>query len=452
MLGIACVIFAMLPDQAEAQAVPAATWPVGDTSPAEQPLPGQMLGTDLTLNQNANAIAAENESFNRFGLGLQASGGAITNFFGTQTNQQTAGNMQFTGDAAVFLKSSRTRYFVLYQPQYNVYPQFTDVNSYAQSAFQTLTHELTQHEAIEWDVTGSRYLSLNEFLPQTLGIGGIGIVVPPLSQQLLEDSFETTNAATGLHLRSLLSERMTFDSSITGAFFLLVPDAAGHPSPSATERFLTGGANFKLGYQLNRRDIIGVRATPIYIYGLAPEGHETAETIQGTYQRQLSAALVAEVAAGPLFIQSSSPIYGRLRVTSYAVNAGLTRSIRQSQFAVLYSRAIIVNLLSPSNASNSFDGTAYMPLGKNWIALGDGSYVRDSGTSIYRGATIYGGSGEIAYQLQPKLQVFARYSLTSESFDSVPGQPPYSFVRNQIGGGIRFNLGNPIAASTGGMR
>lgn len=445
-------MFAILPSHAAAQAVPAATWPAGDTNPADQPLAGQMLGTELTLNQGANAIAAENESFNRFGLGLQAEGGAITNFFGSNTNPQTAGYMQLTGDAGLFLRSSRTRYFLLYQPQYNLYPQFTDVNNYAQSAFQTFTHQITEHEAIEWDVTAARYLSLNQFLPQTLAVGGIGIVVPTLSQQLLEDSFEATNAATTVHLRSLLSERMTFDGSLTGGFFLLVPDISGQTTPLQSERFVTGGADLKLTYQLTAKDQVGVRVTPIYIYGFSPEGHELAETLQGTYQRQITATLAADVAAGPLFIQSSSRFAGSPHVTSYAVNAGLTRSIRQSQFSVGYSRALVVNLLSPTSPSNLFNGSAYMPLRKKWIAIGDGDYVRNSATSVYRGSTIYGGSGELAYQLQSKMQLFARYSLTSESFEIASGQPNFSYVRNQIGGGIRFNLGSPIAATNGGMQ
>jgi hypothetical protein len=454
MLCVACCLFAISPGEAAAQAVPAATWPTGDTSPADQPLPGQMLGTNLTLNQGANAIAAENESFDRFGLGLQATGGAITNFFGSQTNQQTAGYIQFTADAGVFLRSSRTRYFLLYQPQYNVYPQFSQVNSYGQSAFQTLTHQLTEHNAIEWDMTGARYMSLNEFLPQNLSIGNIGIVVPTLAQKLLEDSFQITNAATSVHLRTLLSERLTFDGTITGGFFLLVPNSAAHASPSATERFVTSGADLKLSYQLTPRDIVGGEATPIFIYGLSPGGHEVAEVVQGIYQRQLTATLSASVGAGPLFIQSSSPVYGRVRATSYAINAALTRSLRQSQFAVLYSRAFVVNLLSPAIASNSFGGSAYVPLKGHWIAFGAGNYVHDSGTSTYGGATIYGGSGELAYQVQTKFQLFARYSVSSQSFNEVTGQQPYSFVRNQIGGGIRFNLGNPTTAAntTGGVQ
>ena len=90
------------------QAVPAGS---GDTNPADQPLAGQALGSSLSLNQGVNAINAENESFERYGLGLAASGGESTNFLGTQTNPQNAAYIQFTADGGLMLQTSRTRYF-----------------------------------------------------------------------------------------------------------------------------------------------------------------------------------------------------------------------------------------------------------------------------------------------------------------------------------------------------
>ncbi|MGC1781690.1 MAG: hypothetical protein WA708_04150 [Acidobacteriaceae bacterium] len=449
-LCLAIGLPALLSSPAMAQAVPPATWPGGNGNPAEQPLPGQVLGSDLTLNQGATAIAAENESFNKFAVGLQASGGAITNFFGSSTNPQTAGFAQFTGNFGVLLQNERTRYFAFYQPQYNLYPQFTQVNSFAQSAFQTLTHQITERTGIEWDLTGARYLSLNQFLPQTLEIGGIGIIVPTIGQQLLEDSYEITNAATTVHLRSLLSARWTLDATVTGGFFLLVPTDEATATPNATQRFVTSGGDIQLNYQLSDRDIVGGELTPIYTYGLLPSGHETAETLEGVYQRQLTPTLSARVAAGPLFIQSSSSIYGSLQDTSYAVNAALSRSLRQSQFSLTYSRAFIVSLLSPATAANSVGFTAYVPMGRNWIAIGDATWVHDSGTATYGAGTIYGGEGELAYQLASKVQIFGRYSVLSQSFDQLTGQQSYSFVRNQFGGGIRFSLGNPTTPNTFG--
>jgi hypothetical protein len=454
-LCLAICLPALLSSRAVAQAVPPATYPGGNGNPADQPLAGQTLGSSLTLNQGANAIAAENESFDRFGLGLQASGGAITNFFGSQTNPQTAGFAQFSGDFGVLLHNERTRYFAFYQPQYNVYPQYSQVNNFGQSVFQSITHRFTEHTGIEWDTTAARYLSLNEFLPQALGIGGIGIVVPTPAQLLLENSFEVTNAATVLHLRSLMSARMTFDATLTGAYFLLIPtDVPGVGSSTGSERLVTGGADLQLNYQWTARDTIGVEATPIYIDGLFPEGHNVAETVQGVYQRQLSPTLSMRIGAGPLFFQSSSPLFGSVRSTSYSLNASLSRAIRQSQFTLSYSRGILVNFLSPAVASNTIGFNTYMPLKRNWIVLGNANYAHDAGTSTYGSATVYGGAGQIAYQVTPKFQIFARYSLLSQSYGSVAGAPSYSFIRNQISSGIRFNLGNPITSNytSGGVQ
>ena len=217
MLCVALCILLMSAGRARAQAVPAGS---GDTNPADQPLPGQTLGSSLTLNQGANAIGAENESFDRYGLGMGASGGEVTNFFGTVTNQQNASFVQFTADAGLMLRTSRTSYFALYQPQYNVYPDFTGANNFGQSFFLNIGHSVSEHTAIAWNATAARYLSLNQYLPQSLGIGGVGVVVPTLGAQLKEDSFELTNAATNVSLRHLLSPEMSLTATLTGAYFL----------------------------------------------------------------------------------------------------------------------------------------------------------------------------------------------------------------------------------------
>jgi len=172
-----------------AQAIPAAASPTGDVSPTDQPLAGQSLGSSLTLNQGVNAISAENQSFERYGLGLSASGGEQTNFLGTQTNQQNAAYAQFTANGGLILRSSRTLYYLLYQPQYTWYPQFSEVNNFGQTAYQTIDHVLSERAGVNWNTTAARYLSLNQYLPQTLGIGGVGVVVPTLGTQLLENSW-----------------------------------------------------------------------------------------------------------------------------------------------------------------------------------------------------------------------------------------------------------------------
>ena len=87
--------------RAIAQAVPAGELPPGESNPMDPLLPGQSLGSNLSLNQGVNAISAENQSFEKYGLGLSASGGDETNFFGTQTNQQSAGYAQFCSGCRV---------------------------------------------------------------------------------------------------------------------------------------------------------------------------------------------------------------------------------------------------------------------------------------------------------------------------------------------------------------
>lgn len=446
VLVLLCLVLLFTP-RGRAQAVPAGEEPVGGTTPADQPLPGQILGSDLTLNQGVNAINAENQSFDRFGLGLMAQGGAETNFLGTQTNQITTGYMQFGADAGVQNTTARTQMFLLYQPQYNVYPEFTAVNNFDQREFSSLTHTFTPRLGFSWSTTAARFLSLNQYLPQSLGIGGVNVIVPSLGTELRQDSFEMTNAATTLKLQYLWSSRITLAATLTSGFFLMVPADITNPNRSYTERFITSGGDFRLDYLLTPKSQVGVELTPIYIYGLTPTGHEVAETVQGTYTRQLSSTISARVAAGPLFIQSSSPLFGSVQASSYAINAGVFRRLRQSQFSVSYSRSFLINLLSPAIIANSFGGSAYLPFGGRWIFTGAGSYTSDSGsTASYGTGRVIGGQSQIAYQVRRKFQIFALYSLLNENFSQINTTNSLGFTRNQFGAGIRFNLGNPMTS------
>lgn len=436
------VAWQLLPGpRAMAQAVPAGS---GDTNPDDQPLPGQDLSSSLTLNQGVSAIAAENESFERYGLGLTATGGEITNFLGSQTNPKAAAYMQFGASAGLKLRSSRTRYFALYQPQYTIYPQYTSVNNLSQSFFQSLDHAFSAHTVLSWGTTAARYLSLNEYLPQSLGIGGIGVIVPSPGQELLDTSYELTNVATNVSLRHLMSAKTTFTATLTGAYFLLAPTYLSTVNPTFAQRFVTAGADIRVDYQWTARDAIGVELTPVYVEGLTPSGHQSAETLQGTYQRQLTSTLTASVGAGPLFVQSSSSAFGHATTNSYAVNASLNRTIRQSQFSAGYSRALLVNLLQPAVVANSFSAGAYLPRGTHWIFTGAGSYSHNAANSYYGAGHIYGGSAQASYQLTRQMQLVALYSLFSQSFTFGTPQQTSSFTRNQFGGGIQFNLGNAI--------
>lgn len=428
--------------RATAQAVPAGT---GDTNPADQPLPGQDLGSSLTLNQGVNAINAENESFERYGLGLSASGGEITNFLGSQTNPQGAAYLLFGANGGFKLSSSRTRYYLLYQPQYYIYPQYSQVNNFSQSAFQSLTHDFSAHTAMSWGTTAARYLSLSEYLPQNLGIGGIGVIAPTPGEQLLDSSFELTNVATTLSLRHLMSTRMIFTATATGAYFMEVPTfVVGSTVIYPAQRFITSAADVRVDYQWRPRDVVGVAVTPIYVYGVSPSGHQSVETVQGTYQRQLTSTLTASVAAGPLFVQSSSSNVAHATNLSYAVSASISRQVRQSQFTAAYSRALLVNLLEPAVVSDTFTGSAYLPRGNHWVFSGAGSFSHTAANFFYGAGHVIGGSAQASYQLSTKMQFFAQYSLISQTYSFGSAQRSSGFTRNQFGGGIRFNLGNAI--------
>jgi hypothetical protein len=215
------------------------------------------------------------------------------------------------------------------------------------------------------------------------------------------------------------------------------------------------GADLRLDYQWTPRDTIGGELTPIYIYGIDPPGHVLAEAVQISYSRQLTPNLSARAAGGPLFVQGSSQAFGSINDTSYALSASLSRQIRQSQFFVGFSRAFVVDFLSPSLISNNLSGTAYLPIRAHWIFTGTANYTRDSGQGAYGSEAFYGGTAQLAYQAASRLQLFVRYSLESQDFNQQANLAAYNFVRNQFGGGIRLTLGSASSAGSavlpGGM-
>ncbi len=439
----AALLLLMVAHQANAQAVPAGTAPMGGVNPEDQPLAGQQLGTDLTLNQGIQVINAENESIDRFGLGFQVSGGAQTNFFGTETNPVTAAYTNYSADIGLLLHSNRTRFFVLYHPQYNLYPQYTIVNNFSQQYFQRLDYTLSDRSAISWNTTAARLLSINQYLPLSLGIGAIGVVVPTLQTQLLENSFELSDVATELIWKYMISTRAIATASLTSSWFLLVPADLAGSSGLFSERFMASGGDLKYEYLLTPQDTIGVEATPVYLYGLNPTGHAETETVEGLYKRQLTSTWNAEIAAGPLFVQSSGPEFGSVKATSYAVNASLTRQVERSQLSLTYQRAFVVSFLEPAQVSNEVGFNTHIPLSSHWILTASTTYVRESGSIQAGSGTIYGGTGQIAYQVASRMQLFAQFSRLSQSYNL--GLPqPYAFSQNQFGAGLRFNLGNPI--------
>lgn len=454
LLAAALLLAALLAGgRALGQAAPAATWPTGDTAPTDQPLIGQQMGTDLTLNQGVNAIDAENQSIDHYGLGAQAEGGAETNFFGTETNQVTAGYASYSGSGALIKRNDRTQYYGLYRLQYNMYPQYPNVNNFGNFLFVHLDHAFTEHLGLTLDGTAARFLSINQYLPQNLGIGGVGVVVPTLQTQLLENSYEITNAAFSLRLRYLMSARLTLSATGIGAYFLMVPSYRGNAVGLFSERFTTAGGDVRLDYQWTPRDVIGADLTTVFIYGFHPTGHDTAETLQAAYQRQITPTLTVRGAAGPLFIQSSSSLYGNVNDISYAANASLTRQEKQNQFTLAYTRAFVVSFLTPAITANEINFNAYVPFGNHWVLTSNALYTRETiGAATVNGVaqsgtsgsgSIYGGSARIGYLLGTRAELYGIYNRISENLSF--GLPqPYNFSQNKFGAGIRFNLGNPI--------
>ena len=179
----------------------------------------------------------------------------------------------------------------------------------------------------------------------------------------------------------------------------------------------------RVDYQWTPRDVVGGSCDPVYVYGVTPSGHQSAETVQGTYQRHLTSDVNGMVGAGPLFIQSSSPQIRQHDDNSYAVNASISRQLRQSQFSAGYTRAFLVNLLEPAVATDSIQRMLISPRGITGFSAERVRIHTAAATDVYGAGHVVGGSAQISYQLTTEMQFFAQYSIFRRLYSYGTAQP-----------------------------
>ena len=213
-----------------------------------------------------------------------------------------------------------------------------------------------------------------------------------------------------------------------------------------TERFITSGADVRLTYQLNLRDVVGGAITPVYVYGLTPAdmkllklcrphtpGNSDSD-IDGKGRCRAAVYPVIERAGwqlpghqlcGECDVESAAaavPIFRRLHPSHSGESAGAGHRIQL--------RLLRMRILGSAT-------TGYSPVQDRTriTAAMERSMVRAMFTEAPR-------------KSRTRFRRACNFSLSIPcSRKALPPQrmqPSLGFTRNQFGGGIRFNLGNPI--------
>src|SRR5579863_384382 len=175
------------------------------------------------------------------------------------------------------------------------------------------------------------------------GSGGIslGAGFTP-GQSLLTPRGQNLSSSTAVEYDYRLTARTSL--TVLGSYALLHYDEDGLAD--------YGDASFQAGYnyQLTRKDTIAVS----YLYNAIRYSNENqsinANTVQGVYGRRVTGHLAFQIAIGPQFVSSTSPITGSTPTSSpttastsslyWALNSSLTYQLRRASITASYNHGV----------------------------------------------------------------------------------------------------------------
>jgi hypothetical protein len=221
-----------------------------------------------------------------------------------------------------------------------------------------------------------------------------------------------------------------------------------------------GDASFQAGYnyQLTHKDTIAVS----YLFNAIRYSNENqsinANTIQGVYGRRVTGHLAFQIAVGPQFVSSTSPITGSASTPSpttasasnlyWALNSSLQYQLRRALISASYNHGVTggSGLLAGAEtdvATGSVSEQVTRTFNLAWTA----GYSRNSGFAV--GTTVTGQSYSywftgvnVAHPVGRSLDIFANYQLqyqTSNLTGCVGSGCSADVIRNQIAFGVNLH-------------
>jgi hypothetical protein len=221
-----------------------------------------------------------------------------------------------------------------------------------------------------------------------------------------------------------------------------------------------GGVNFQAGYnyQLTRKDTIAVS----YLFnGIRYNNLNqsiNANTIQGSYGRRVTGRLAFQIAAGPQFVSSTSPITSSTSTTGpgtnsvsalyWSLNSSLTYQLHRASLAASYNHGVTggSGLLAGAE-TDIVSGSVSKQVTRTFNLSWNAGYSRNKGFALGTTATSqtfgYWFTGvNVAHPIGRSLDVFMNYQLQYQNTDDntcVGTGCSTSVIRNQIAFGVNLH-------------
>ena len=288
------------------------------------------------------------------------------------------------------------------------------------------------------------------------GSGGINLgpgFTP--GQSLLTPRGQSLSSSTAVEYDYRLTARTSF--TVLGSYALL------HYSEDGLADY--GDASFQAGYnyQLTRKDTIAVS----YLFNAIRYSNENqsinANTIQGVYGRRVTGRLAFQIAVGPQFVSSTSPITGSTPTSSptttstsslfWALNSSLTYQLRRALISANYNHGVTggSGLLAGAETDIA-TGSVSEQVTRTFNLAWNAGYSRNTGFAVGTTATgqtySYWFTGvSVTHPVGRLLDFFANYQLqyqTNNTNGCVGSGCSADVIRNQIAFGMNLHK-QPIA-------
>jgi hypothetical protein len=282
------------------------------------------------------------------------------------------------------------------------------------------------------------------------GIGtGLGNGFTP-GQSILTPRGQTLTSSTALEFDTKLTPRSSL--TFVGGYSLL------HYFQNDLANY--GGVNIQAGYnyQLTRKDTIAISYlfNGIRYSNLAQSIN--ANTIQGSYGRRVTGRLAFQIAAGPQFVSSTSPITSSTSTTSsgtssvsalyWALNSSLTYQFRRASLGASYNHGVTggSGLLAGAE-TDIVSGSVNKQVTRTFNLSWSSGYSRNKGFALGSTATSqtygYWFTGvNVAHPFGRSLDAFMNYQLQYQNTDDntcVGAGCSASVTRNQIAFGVNWH-------------
>jgi hypothetical protein len=221
-----------------------------------------------------------------------------------------------------------------------------------------------------------------------------------------------------------------------------------------------GGVNFQAGYnyQVTRKDTIAIS----YLFNGIRYSNLTqsinANTIQGSYGRRVTGRLAFQIAAGPQFVSSTSPITGTTSSTGsgttsasalyWSLNSSLSYQLRRASLSANYNHGVTggSGLLAGAE-TDIVSGSVTKQVTRTFNLSWNSGYSRNKGFALGTTATSqtygYWFTGvNVTHPFGRSLDAFMNYQLQYQNTDDngcVGTGCSTSVIRNQIAFGVNLH-------------